>query len=171
MVSDEIIEQVLDLQENGFSYREIAEELKKKGVKIGKTTVSRICSSEDETDPTFLGDNTEKTSNEKALDVEIEDDKMIDSILDSDEDPEEPQVRLDRFGREVLQMSGETISRKICFNPKTLLQFAFFKKRFGWEGDLSDFVADTIQYFIDHCVGEDIVFQPVQQQEEPPFFY
>lgn len=166
MVTDEVIEQVLDLQDKGFSFREIADELKKKGVKIGKTTVSRICSSEDETDPTFLGDSTEKTNIEKNLDIEIEDDKMINRILD-----EEPQVRRDRFGREVLQMSGETISRKVLFNPKTLLQYAFFKKRFGWEGDLSDFVADTIQYFIDHCVGEDIVFQPVQQQEEPPFFY
>ncbi len=166
MVSEEIIEQVLNLQDEGFSYREIVEKLRNEGVKIGKTTVSRICNSEDETE--ILGGNTEKTSIEKALDIEIEDDKMIDDILD--EDPEE-QVRHDRFGREVLQMSGETISRKVLFNPKTLLQYAFFKKRFGWEGDLSDFVADTIQYFIDHCVGEDIVFQPVQQQEEPPFFY
>ena len=163
MFSDEIIEQVIDLQEDGFSYREIADELKKKGIKIGKTTIAKICADPEYGKPEahiVSSGHTEGTDIERIVDNE--DRKLVDSILDSS-DEEEPDANYDSFGRTVIQLDGETIYRKVGVSPVTLLQYSFFKKRFGWDGSLSDFFEDVTQFFMDNFVGEDIVIQPNPQ--------
>ena len=53
----------------------------------------------------------------------------------------------------VVEVEGIPISRKVQLNPKNLMMFGWFKERYRWEGDLSDFLNDTMTYFFENKLG------------------
>ena len=53
----------------------------------------------------------------------------------------------------VVEVAGIPVSRKVQLNPKNLMMFGWFKERYNWEGDLSDFLNDTMTYFFENRLG------------------
>ena len=53
----------------------------------------------------------------------------------------------------VVEVEGIPVSRKAQLTPKNLMMFEWFKERYRWDGDLSDFLNDTMTYFFENRLG------------------
>lgn len=63
---------------------------------------------------------------------------------------------LDPFGplqEAIVEVEGVPVSRKVQLTPKNLTMYGWFKKRYNWNGDLSDFIDDTMTYFFESKLG------------------
>jgi len=47
----------------------------------------------------------------------------------------------------IVEVRGIPINKKIQINPKNLTLYEWFRAQYRWDGDLSDFVNDTMEYF------------------------
>ena len=55
-----------------------------------------------------------------------------------------------------VEVAGIPVSRKVQLNPKNLMMWEWFKERYNWEGDLSDFINDTMAYFFMNRLGAEV---------------
>jgi len=53
----------------------------------------------------------------------------------------------------IVEVEGIPVSRKVQLTPKNLMMFEWFKERYSWEGDLSDFIDDSMTYFFENRLG------------------
>ena len=52
-----------------------------------------------------------------------------------------------RPGEAIIEVEGVPVGTKIRLTPKSLLLFDWFKAKYGYEGDISDFINDAIEDF------------------------
>ena len=56
----------------------------------------------------------------------------------------------------IVEVKGIPVSRKVQLSPKNLMMFGWFQKRYSWDGDLSDFIDDTMTYFFENKLGAEV---------------
>jgi len=85
-----------------------------------------------------------------ASPVEVVDDEIfIDStptIVDSETSPQDA----------IVDVIGIPVNRKIQLTPKNLTMFQWFKTKYNWSGDISDFINDTMEYFFTKGLGAEM---------------
>lgn len=62
-----------------------------------------------------------------------------------------------------IEVKGIPVGRKILLTPKNLTMFQWFKSKYQFGGDLSDFINDTMEYFF--RIGVRAKMQVVTQEE------
>ena len=175
-MSINIRKRIHQLYDNGFSFRKIAKQLKKeKLADISKSTVARFCSNEqtqkigkteieknqnhrkESSRPTLAKIIT--TINSDRYDEELEE-ILGNSELDEHNNMgtliDEPQTFLDHLGRRTIQVEADPIIRKVAFTPKTLLLYQWVRSEYNWDGTLSDFVGDCVEYFFKEHLKVDV---------------
>jgi len=151
------IEKIQELKRAGKTLSEI---MKKTG--ISKVTVIKYCRGIKVDEPEIVEETTQRvdvpleSSVVRPTHATIQAPKQppVDEVEDFSDLLEDTPVPYVQNPEDIIiEVEGIPISRKVQLNPKNLMMFGWFKERYKWEGDLSDFLNDTMTYFFENRLG------------------
>ena len=85
--------------------------------------------------------------------VESESKPTIESKIESKVEPVEqtiePQREVSRIMEEELWVKASPIIRKVILDPKVFLYYDYVRNKYGYKGDLGDFIRDCVEDFFE----------------------